>query len=251
MNVTFPDLVEYYDDFQAKLFDYAMEAKIVDDVFRKNLVKKAVDVGCGTGTHLIDLAKIGYECIGIDNNKEMLKKAREKAIVAGVDIKFIKADIRDSKSLKEWYGKLDASIWIRNTLTSVDDIKKALKTQYDLLSDKGIIIFDLLRANEDICEDEILNMDIIKKNNITIVRINDFKIKRSEVHYHCVYFIQFKNKERIIPNKLVLPLICKDDITKILSNLGFKYGSVINEYIGIPKTKATMIYARKRGTNDE
>jgi len=241
----FQNLVRYYDEFQAKLFDYAMEIEIIHNVLKRNFVKKVVDVGCGTGTHLIGLAKVGYECVGIDTSVEMLRKAREKAEGAFLNVKFMKADIRDTQSLREQHGKFDASIWIRNTLPSIDDMKRALKTQYDLLKNKGVIIFDLLQANGNICEDEIFNMDVVRRDNEIVVRLNDFKIKRSEVEYESVYFIRSKRGVRIVPDRLVLPLVTINEVREILAGLGFGYECIVYEYAGIPKTKSIMIFARK------
>lgn len=245
MGKVFQNLVRYYDEFQAKLFDYTMEIEIIDNVLKRNFVKTVVDVGCGTGTHSIGLAKIGYECVGIDTSVEMLRKAREKAEGEFLNVKFMKADIRDTRSLREQHGKFDACIWIRNTLSSIDDVKRALKTQYDLLKSKGVIIFDLLQANGNICEDETLNMDVVTRDNEIVVRLNDFKIKQSEVEYQSVYFIQPKRAIRIIPNRLVLPLVTINQVREILADLSFGYESIIYQYVGIPKTKSIMIFARK------
>lgn len=250
MNKDFQDLIEYYDEFQTQLFDYNKEIKLINSLFERNLIRKVVDVGCGTGTHLIGLAKLGYECIGIDKNIDMISKARKKAEAAGVSITFIDSDIRDSTLLKEYHGNFDASLWIRNTLSSVNDIKFALKVQYDLLKNEGIIVFDLLQAIN-ICEDETLNMDVATKNDVFVIRLNNFKIKSSEVHYQSVYFIQHEGEIRMIPNRLILPLIKIGDIKKILRILGFRYEFPICKYIGIPKTKSVMIYARKGGANSE
>ncbi|MBP7460443.1 MAG: class I SAM-dependent methyltransferase [Candidatus Delongbacteria bacterium] len=61
--------------------------------YRKNL--RILDVGCGTGRHAIELAKRGYRITGIDLSESQLKRAREKAMGAGVSIDFQKQDARD------------------------------------------------------------------------------------------------------------------------------------------------------------
>jgi len=246
------ELVDFYDEFQNKLFDYAEEIKIINNILRKNSVKALCDVGCGTGTHLISFAKLGYECVGIDNSIEMLRKAKEKAKREKIyNIKFIKADIRDAKSLKEWHGKFDAILWIRNTLSSVNEIELALRTQYNLLKNRGIIIFDILEAKENIYDHEILNMDTIVKENTSVVRLNNFKISKYQVQYDSVYLIQTGKTLKMVTNTLLLPLISLDDIIRILKDVGFRYETVIYEYIGIPRVKSSMILARKEVSNNE
>lgn len=49
---------------------------------------------CGTGRQAIELAKRGYSVTGVDLSEAMLKRAREKARAAGVEVNFIKADAR-------------------------------------------------------------------------------------------------------------------------------------------------------------
>jgi len=57
--------------------------------------KKILDVGCGTGRHAVELAKRGYEVVGLDLSETLLGKARAKAAEAGVKIDFIRGDARD------------------------------------------------------------------------------------------------------------------------------------------------------------
>ncbi|MFH0730987.1 MAG: methyltransferase domain-containing protein [Pseudomonadota bacterium] len=54
---------------------------------------KALDLGCGTGTHGIALARLGWQVTGIDFSWEAIRKARHKAAEAGVNIDFHAADV--------------------------------------------------------------------------------------------------------------------------------------------------------------
>lgn len=46
---------------------------------------RAVDLGCGTGANVVDLAGRGFEATGVDFSSVALTKARERARAAGVD----------------------------------------------------------------------------------------------------------------------------------------------------------------------
>ncbi len=64
-----------------------------------------LDVGCGTGRHLLELARRGYKnLVGVDLSENMLEKAREKAEKEALDIEFIQADAREL----EYSGEFDA-----------------------------------------------------------------------------------------------------------------------------------------------
>lgn len=51
-----------------------------------------LDLGCGTGTIAVLLAKHGYDVTGIDSSTAMLERARAKAETAGVEITLLQGD---------------------------------------------------------------------------------------------------------------------------------------------------------------
>jgi cyclopropane fatty-acyl-phospholipid synthase-like methyltransferase len=54
---------------------------------------RALDIGCGTGTNAITLAKSGWSVIGIDFSRRAIQIARKKAHNNGVKINFILKDV--------------------------------------------------------------------------------------------------------------------------------------------------------------
>lgn len=54
---------------------------------------KALDLGCGTGTHSIYLAKQGLTVTGIDASETAIRRAREKASQAGVRPELVIHDV--------------------------------------------------------------------------------------------------------------------------------------------------------------
>lgn len=56
---------------------------------------KALDLGCGTGTNAITLARHGWEVVGIDFVAKAIRTARRKASAAGLKIDFQVADVTD------------------------------------------------------------------------------------------------------------------------------------------------------------
>jgi SAM-dependent methyltransferase len=53
---------------------------------------RALDVGCGTGDHAIDLARRGWQVTGVDFVARALDKAREKAAAEGAEVTFVEGD---------------------------------------------------------------------------------------------------------------------------------------------------------------
>ena len=54
---------------------------------------RALDLGCGTGTNAIELAKRGWKVTGIDFARRAIRTARSKAKMVGVETEFRVADV--------------------------------------------------------------------------------------------------------------------------------------------------------------
>lgn len=65
---------------------------------------RALDLGCGTGTNAIFLAKNGWQVTGVDFARRALRIARSKAKTTGVQIDFRYADV---SRLNRLSGKFD------------------------------------------------------------------------------------------------------------------------------------------------
>lgn len=71
-------------------------AEALVEAVKRGLLPKGltVDLGCGTGTDLMYLARQGYRVIGVDIAIEPLRFARERFRRAGLDIPLVQADAR-------------------------------------------------------------------------------------------------------------------------------------------------------------
>lgn len=54
---------------------------------------RAIDLGCGTGTNVIAMAKQGWQVTGVDLSKRAIDKAQRKAAKAGVSVDLQQADV--------------------------------------------------------------------------------------------------------------------------------------------------------------
>jgi len=60
--------------------DYSNWADYIEEIFQKNKkdVSLLLDLGCGTGSFCIEMAKRGYDMIGVDLSPDMLSCARKR-----------------------------------------------------------------------------------------------------------------------------------------------------------------------------
>jgi len=103
----------YFKPANAEAYDADMgrAADAMDDVpFYVELAREAaltgqavLELGCGTGRVTIPIAQAGVEVVGLDNAPAMLNVARRKATTAGVDVRWVAADMRSFK-LEQRFG---------------------------------------------------------------------------------------------------------------------------------------------------
>jgi len=91
----FDRIAKYYDVLHEDV-DYAAQCSTLATVFAGSLHRQpasVLDLGCGTGSHALILAKRGYRVTGIDSSAAMLRvacaKARRRQHLA-----FVRADMR-------------------------------------------------------------------------------------------------------------------------------------------------------------
>jgi len=71
----YKEMAKYYDLFYSNK-SYQKEVDFLAQIIGNR--KSILDVGCGTGIHMSILENIGYNCDGIDLNKEMLDIAKNR-----------------------------------------------------------------------------------------------------------------------------------------------------------------------------
>ncbi|MGD9731963.1 MAG: class I SAM-dependent methyltransferase [Desulfamplus sp.] len=79
------------------------ECDFIEQEIDKNKAVKILDIGCGTGRHSIELAKRGYEVVGIDLSESQLAKAKEKASsFSNLKVLFEQKDAREPHFANEF-----------------------------------------------------------------------------------------------------------------------------------------------------
>ncbi len=99
---------------------------------------RALDMGCGTGTNAITLAKHGWHVVGVDFVGKAIKTARRKARNMGLNVEFL---IEDVTQLRNVQGPFDLvlDIGCLHSLPS-DGKERYIRRLPDLLSDEGIFL---------------------------------------------------------------------------------------------------------------
>ncbi len=122
------------------------EVNFIEKEINYDKSKSILDIGCGTGRHSIELAKRGYNVTGFDLSESQLKKANEKAMLAGVSIKFF---IQDARSFN-FPNQFDLAIMVCEgsfPLMETDEMNFAiLQNAFNSIKPGGKLIFTTLNG---------------------------------------------------------------------------------------------------------
>lgn len=122
------------------------ECDFVEQEINRDKSLKIIDIGCGTGRHTIELSKRGYNVIGVDLSENQIKRAREKALEAGLTIDF---QIQDARKLS-FDGEFGLAIMLCEggfSLMETDEMNfEILKNATKALKSKGKLIFTTLNG---------------------------------------------------------------------------------------------------------
>lgn len=130
-----PDILDYYSRSQI----FPAERKLFQKYLKKNY--KILDLFCGSGRVAIPLAKQGYKVVGVDNNPEMIKRAR--ILAKRQKIKNVKFICCDASQIKFKEKSFDCVIVMDNSLEHVPGKDKRIKIFskiYNVLKNDGLLI---------------------------------------------------------------------------------------------------------------
>lgn len=134
---------KYYDTLMSDV-DYSTRARYICEIFKKhNLLGDSIlDLACGTGNISFELAKSGFDVIGVDLSDQMLSIAAQKAGASCQNPIFICQDMRSL----DLYGTVTGAVCALdgiNHLTTPASVKKAFASVSLFLEKDGLFVFDL------------------------------------------------------------------------------------------------------------
>lgn len=121
-------IAENYDESFASdaLFEY--DQKILAEQFIQP--GSLIDLGCGTGRHVLEFAKRGFDVMGVDLSPEMLERTRCKAEAANVQVTTQQANLVELSSEVE--QQFDYAICMFSTLGMIQGGDHRLQALYEV-----------------------------------------------------------------------------------------------------------------------
>ncbi|MDI6739583.1 MAG: class I SAM-dependent methyltransferase [Candidatus Edwardsbacteria bacterium] len=185
----FSRIPPYYDRLM-KDVDYEQWARYIGD-----LVKRAdlpadcelLDLGCGTGTFSILLAKAGFAVCGIDSSPEMLKIAKDKAAKSRVKVRFHEGALRSFTAKKPYRAAVSLFDSV-NYILSNRELEESFRQVYKALEPGGIFLFDI---NSVYALSEFWNgrLEVREDGGITSIWEHRYDVGDSQAELHLTLFV--------------------------------------------------------------
>lgn len=140
------EYVETYRQTFGFFKDYAREAVFLDRVFKTHgaNIGSVVDIACGPGSHIVDLARLGYRCTATDIDPDMLDATQRAAAEQGVGVTTLTVDMRDFRLDVACDAALNMFYSFQNVLFSPAEQLGFFRGVATLLPAGGLFVIEIL-----------------------------------------------------------------------------------------------------------
>ena len=183
---------EFFDDVYLRVFDPELgpqrTAEEVDAVLalaQPAPGARVLDVACGQGRHAIELARRGYAVTGLDLSGELLDAARDRAAQAGVDVTWLRQDMREPAPGPPH----DLVLNLFNAfgyLPSDADDAQALAAMAGALAPGGTLVMEVGNREAQIRDDRPAEVHRID-DHLELVERREIDLRTSRLHVEYLY----------------------------------------------------------------
>ncbi len=213
-------IARYWDRIQGSKFDFNGLAERLHRVFQERRIRRVLDLGCGTGSLLLALGAMGYECVGLDIDSHMLAEARRKAQAAGQEVAFLDGDLRRL----ELEGTFDAVLCFQvlSLLKDSGEIEQALEGMMAVMEPEGILAFDVLGSRKARSAPPLFIDTAFRTEEGSVVRMNRMAAADRGLQWQAVYFFQEKGQVKMEIRDVLLKTYGRKEIGAMLRRHGLR-----------------------------
>ncbi len=198
-----------------------------------------LELACGTGRLTLPLARTGRQVVGLDASSAMLDLGREKAAADGVDVTFVKGDMR-SFDIGQLFSLIVVSCNSLAHLTTNEDVRACLTRVERHLAPGGVLAFDVV--NPDVrslgrsdCEAVRLDLGPNPCSGIAVEEFSSYDPVRQ------VRVLHWKVREPGVAVRELAPLTLRQffpqEVPLLLEGAGLKLGARYGDFAGNPLSR--------------
>lgn len=142
--MNYENFAAFYDSLTENV-EYPLRAARIHHIVESEIRTEGrilLDLACGSGSMSEEMAKLGYDVIGVDNSPAMLSAAMDKKYESGLPIQYLCQDMREI----DMFGTVDVTICTLdslNHLPSLEDVAQVFRRVSLFAQPGGLFIFDM------------------------------------------------------------------------------------------------------------
>lgn len=206
-------------------------------------IKKAADIGCGSGLDTIALSQLGLQVTGFDISERMITQAMKNAEANNVHPDFERSEIHRINT--NYHDQFDLVTSLGNTLANVNPAKlpASLNKIKHLMTPGGIFVLQILNYQSILKHKErIVNIKTAGDN--TFIRFYDFY--PDHLDFNILSYETERPESRNIITTTIYPLM-PSVLSRMLRETGFKkikmFGSMKMDVFNKNESKDLIITA--------
>jgi SAM-dependent methyltransferase len=221
-------LAPFYDRLDGAARDYEAEARWLHQIFRAHEVRTVWDVACGTASHALLLAKLGYAVTATDTSLPMLRVARRKLGAAPASVTLRQGDYRRHRFAQPFDTAM-CMFWTLGSHLADQEFVRALANIRRSLRPEGLFIFDV--ENADGIKRELLGHIFsdytLQDKRVTLVRLNQSRLEAERIlDWQAFYWLHARGRARLLVDRIKLRFFDTAELQQLLTRAGFRIRSV-------------------------
>lgn len=186
---------------------------------------------CGTGRFLLPLMKEGFNIHGFDASEHMLEALRLKAKGLNLEPNIWQGFVQDLDR-SDRYDLIFIPGGSFGIITDKTQVKESLQSFYNHMNDDGILLFEIESMNS-VPENGVWKGNVVRRNDKSKIMLSI--LPTQEEDDICSFFQKYELVEQntIVKTEveeLRLRIYKKDDLLKVLQEIGFKDINIIKTF---------------------
>lgn len=188
----FHHYARYYDLLYREK-DYETETRFVHEQLLRGgrQAGRLLELGCGTGKHAVEFARLGWAATGYDLSDGMVELARERAAglpaAMAANLQFTQGDVRTVRNGQR-FDAVISLFHVMSYLTTAADLGAALGSAAAHLEPGGRVFFDFWYGPAVLSDPPAVRVKRLSDDRIEATRLAEPELRVNEnvvlVHYH-------------------------------------------------------------------